>query len=163
MGNEELHEIYEERLNTTSASSFREIRRTAVDLLKERFDERTRNGFYEDLNRGVAVIDREELLWQYLWSFGPMHQRKMDMALGKLPKLENLVKDGFSVVDWGCGQGLATVCLLDFMKARGIDALPDQTRPYSSSRPRSHSKTQCFTLSCAESRMHFLFKSSSMM
>ena len=127
MGNEELHEIYEERLNTTLASSFREIRRTAVDLLKERFDERTRNGFYEDLNRGVAVIDREELLWQYLWSFGPMHQRKMDMALGKLPKLENLVKDGFSVVDWGCGQGLATVCLLDFMKARGIDVLPDQT------------------------------------
>lgn len=127
MGNEELHEIYEERLTTASASSFREIRRTAVDLLKERFDEPTRNGFYEDLNRGVAIIDREELLWQYLWSFGPMHQRKMDMALGKLPKLKNLVKDGFSVVDWGCGQGLATVCLLDFMKARGINALPDRT------------------------------------
>lgn len=63
MGNEELHAIYEERLRTVSASSFGEIRRTAVNLLRERYDEPTRNRFYEDLNRGVAIIDREELLW----------------------------------------------------------------------------------------------------
>ena len=43
MGNEELYAIYEERLRTVSASSFSEIRRTAVDLLKERYDEPTRN------------------------------------------------------------------------------------------------------------------------
>ena len=127
MGNEELYAIYEERLRTVSASSFGEIRRTAVDLLKERYDEPTRNRFYEDLNRGVAIIDREELLWQYLWSFGPMHQRKMEMALEKLPRIADIVKDGFSVVDWGCGQGLATVCLLDFLKSRRVDALPERT------------------------------------
>lgn len=127
MGNEELHAIYEERLRTVSASSFGEIRRTAVNLLRERYDEPARNRFYEDLNRGVAIIDREELLWQYLWSFGPMHQRKMEMALEKLPRIADIVKDGFSVVDWGCGQGLATVCLLDFLKSRGVDALPERT------------------------------------
>lgn len=127
MGNEELHAIYEERLRTVSASSFGEIRRTAVNLLRERYDEPARNRFYEDLNRGVVIIDREELLWQYLWSFGPMHQRKMEMALEKLPRIADIVKDGFSVVDWGCGQGLATVCLLDFLKSRGVDALPERT------------------------------------
>lgn len=127
MGNEELHAIYEERLRAVSASSFGEIRRTAVDLLKERYDELTRNRFYEDLNRGVAIIDREELLWQYLCSFGLMHQRKMEMALEKLPRIADIVKDGFSVVDWGCGQGLATVCLLDFLKSRRVDALPERT------------------------------------
>ena len=127
MGNEELHAIYEERLRTVSASSFGEIRRTAVDLLKERYDEATRDCFYEDLNRGVAIIDQEVLLWQYLWSFGPMHQRKMKMALEKLPRIADIVKDGFSIVDWGCGQGLATVCLLDFLKSRGVDALPERT------------------------------------
>ena len=80
MGNADLHALYEEKLDGALASSFNDIRRTAVSLLKELYDEPTRDGFYADLDRGVAIIDREELLWQYLWSFGPMHQSKLNMA-----------------------------------------------------------------------------------
>jgi hypothetical protein len=30
-----------------------------------------------------------------------------------------------AIVDWGCGQGLATVCFFDFLKSQGI---PNNTR-----------------------------------
>lgn len=127
MKNTNLHVLYEERLRAALASSFDKIRSVAVSLLLERYDESTRNGFYNDLKRGEAVIDREELLWQYLWSFGLMHQGKMNMALDRLPGLREIVGNGFSVIDWGCGQGLATVCLLDYLKGRGVEAVPDRT------------------------------------
>lgn len=136
MGNEELHALYEEKLRSVSTSSFNEIRSVAVKILKERYDEPTRDGFYDDLDRGVAIIDREELLWQYLWSFGRMHQSKMNMALDKLPRLADIVKDGFSVIDWGCGQGLwqRFVCSTS-SKARG--SIPCQKGRSSSSPPNS--------------------------
>lgn len=127
MGNAELHALYEERLNAISAPSFSAMRSTAKELLFEQFDAETRDMLWEELKHGVAIIDREELLWQYLYSYGPMHQSKMNMALEKLPRIAEIVKDGFSVVDWGCGQGLATVCLLDFLREKKIDALPEST------------------------------------
>ncbi|WP_337493119.1 DEAD/DEAH box helicase [Slackia isoflavoniconvertens] len=127
MGNAELHALYEERLNAISAPSFSAMRSTAKELLFEQFDAEAREMLWEELKHGVAVIDREELLWQYLYSYGPMHQSKMNMALEKLPRIAEIVKDGFSVVDWGCGQGLATVCLLDFLREKKIDALPEST------------------------------------
>lgn len=126
MDNEELQKLYVTKLNETSATSFIDIRSVAVSLLK-RYDKQTRDEFYNDLKHGVAIIDREELLWQYLWSFGLMHQSKMEMALEKLPRIADIVRDGFSVVDWGCGQGLATVCLLDFLKRKGVESVPEKT------------------------------------
>lgn len=99
MGNAELHALYEERLNAISAPSFSAMRSTAKELLFEQFDAETRDMLWEELKHGVAIIDREELLWQYLYSYGPMHQSKMNMALEKLPRIAEIVKDGFSVVD----------------------------------------------------------------
>ena len=125
--NDDLHSQYEEELARTSASSFDEVRRAALSLLCNRFDKSERDSLWRELDHGVAVIDREELLWQYLYSYGQMHKQKMEMALNKLPKPADIVKEGYSVVDWGCGQGLATICLLDFLRARGIGSLPEQT------------------------------------
>lgn len=127
MGNDELHRRYVERLEETSTSSFADIRRVAMSLLREEFDEQTRDKLHNDLRHGVAIIDREELLWQYLWSYGLMHQRKMVLALVRLPRIQDIVSEQFSVIDWGCGQGLATVCLLDYLKREGMDVAPEQT------------------------------------
>lgn len=127
MGNDELHRCYVEKLEEAAVHSFAGIRRVAMSLLREEFDERERGELYSELRRGVAVIDREELLWQYLWSYGLMHQSKMELAFSRLHELRDIVSERFSVVDWGCGQGLATMCLLDHLKREGIDAAPEQT------------------------------------
>ena len=125
MGNDELHALYVEELERTRASNFNDIRNAAKTLLVKRYDKPTRDRFWEDLGRGIPAIDREELLWQYLFSYGDMHRKKINMALEKLSNLADIVREGFSIVDWGCGQGLATVCLLDFLKNRRINALPE--------------------------------------
>lgn len=127
MGNAELHAMYEEALGKVDGISFGQIRNIAKSLLLEHFDEDSRNTLWRDLNRGTVVINREELLWQYLYSYGNMHQQKMAMALERIPRLQRALADGYSVIDWGCGQGLATVCLLDHLRAMGIDSLPEQT------------------------------------
>ena len=121
-----LHALYEEKLNKIAEPTFDEIRAVAVSLVCSHYNEIERTGLKNELDRGVAIIDREELLWQYLYSFGQMHQAKMKLALDKFPGLADVVKDGYSVVDWGCGQGLATVCLMDHLKDKKIEALPEQ-------------------------------------
>lgn len=127
MGNLELHNLYEGRLGESSATSFDGIRRVAMSLLRENYSKDERNALYRELKRGTAVIDREELLWQYLWSYGRMHQSKILMALDKLPDLTDILKRGYSIIDWGCGQGLATVCLLDYISSKGIELQPELT------------------------------------
>ena len=125
MGNSELHSQYEQGLSCIPAPSFDSIRNTAISMLS-RFSDAEKQQMYEDLDRGKAIIDREELLWRYLLAFGKKHRRHLDIAFGKLPRPSSVVGDGYSVVDWGCGQGLATVCLLDYLKNKRIDALPKE-------------------------------------
>ena len=67
------------------------------------------------LSSGKTVIEDENRLNCYLVSYGEMHRAKL-MTL--LPKVINPImfsETGVSVVDWGCGQGLATAVFLDHL------------------------------------------------
>lgn len=67
------------------------------------------------------MLDREELLWRYLYAFAPMHMRKMDLALSRMKRVfRELAKESLSVIDWGCGQALASCCLFDFLNDNRI-------------------------------------------
>lgn len=69
---------------------------------------------YPSLHRGKAVLDDEDSLNCYMSAYGQMHTVKMQRVLGRLPAVA--VRDDFEIVDWGCGQGLATICLLDMLE-----------------------------------------------
>lgn len=72
------------------------------------------NELHESLNRGVDVLDSEPLLQMYIYSFGKMHNVKLQYAFEHLQ--ENVVKyKEIEIVDYGCGQGLATICYHDFL------------------------------------------------
>lgn len=63
--------------------------------------------------RGVTPLRSYEELNAYLRSYGNMHYAKLKCALDAIP-FENVV-DGYSridIVDWGCGQAIATISLL---------------------------------------------------
>ena len=73
------------------------------------------------LEHGVVPLDTEQKLNQYLAAYGKMHTEKIRMALDSLDNLEHLLSAPVSVIDWGCGQALATCCFLDWSRKNEID------------------------------------------
>ncbi len=70
---------------------------------------------HESLNRGVDVLDSEPLLQMYIYAFGKMHKAKLQYAFEHMHK--NTVKySEVEIVDYGCGQGLATICYHDYLQ-----------------------------------------------
>lgn len=99
--------------------SFVGMRNTALSLLPK--DKTVLDGLYNDLRRGTDIIDDETHLNMYLRSFGQMHKAKLDAAFSCLPDMQKIFSDELEIYDWGCGQGTATICLLDFLKRKRID------------------------------------------
>ncbi len=104
-----------------SPTSFDGIRDAACKVLRENFTDAEISQMYDELQRGTRILDREELLWRYLWAFESMHSRKLDHAFDTMKRVLSQLKDeSITVVDWGCGQGLATCCLLDYLNRNRI-------------------------------------------
>ena len=75
---------------------------------------------HESLNRGVDMLDSEPLLQMYIYAFGKMHNAKLQYAFNHLHK--NALKyNEIEIVDYGCGQGLATICYHDFLLENHIE------------------------------------------
>ena len=97
--------------------SFVGMRETALSLLPS--DRTKRNKLYDDLKRGKGILDDDDHLNMYLHSFGKMHKAKLDEAFNSLPDKVIFAED-VEIYDWGCGQGTATICLLDFLAEKYI-------------------------------------------
>lgn len=94
--------------------SFKGMRDAAMFCLptdKVRLDQ-----LYNELKRGTDILDDEDHLNMYLRSFGKMHQAKLNTTYKSYPNLGEVVTGEVEVFDWGCGQGIATICLLDYLK-----------------------------------------------
>lgn len=69
---------------------------------------------HESLNRGVDVLDTEPLLQMYIYAFGKMHNAKLQFAFSQTEN--RLIKEEqIQIIDYGCGQGLASICYHDFI------------------------------------------------
>lgn len=78
------------------------------------------NELHELLNKGLDVLDSEPLLQMYIYSFGKMHNAKLQFAFEHLQ--EDVIKyKEIEIVDYGCGQGLATICYHDFLLAHNSE------------------------------------------
>ena len=100
---------YAEELSTISAN-FDSIRSISVRLA----DPQKISG------RGVKIIESERDLYGYLKSFGNMHKAKLQSAFESL-------SDSFSskvnIVDWGCGQGIASMLFIEKYGAETINGI----------------------------------------
>ena len=99
--------------------SFQGMRKTALSLLPT--DPMERDRLYRDLKRGIGILDDDDHLNMYLHSFGKMHKAKLDTAFNCVPNAESLFASDLEIYDWGCGQGTASICLLDFIRSKRID------------------------------------------
>lgn len=93
--------------------SFMGMRAVAQALLpKDRVEQ---DKLYENLDRGKNILDDDDHLNMYLYSYGKMHKAKLDTAFKLIPDFELLLNEDFEIYDWGCGQGTATICFLDYL------------------------------------------------
>ena len=110
---------YKDEISAIRNISFNSIRHIAQDYIMS-LSEQERNDLYESLKRGVELLDSDAQMKCYLYSFGKMHQAKIYRALSCISP-STYTSDGFDIVDWGCGQGLATICFFDYLREHKIE------------------------------------------
>jgi len=74
------------------------------------------------LDRGISPIKTEQDLFIYLKNFGNMHKAKIISALDMLHN--NVFANDIEIIDWGCGQGLATIVFFECFKSQFLNASP---------------------------------------
>jgi len=95
---------------------FNAIREIAVSQLQEI---QNSDEIFRSLGRGVAILEQEEQLFSYLKSYGLMHKAKLLSAFSNFPF--NEIKDNnIEIYDWSCGQGLASIVLLEYLEEKGV-------------------------------------------
>ena len=74
-------------------------------------------GLYDDLKRGTAVLTNNNELNQYIYSYGNMHKAKLDKTYTKLfESLDLYSNNKIEILDYACGQGLASIVLLNYIE-----------------------------------------------
>lgn len=105
---------YAELLTGISAN-FREIRNLCAEL----YSVVASNEIFLSLQRGVKVLTEQNQLLAYLNSYGKMHHAKMMSAIN--PIEQNDLQEELEIYDWGCGQGLASICFLERLNEQEIN------------------------------------------
>ena len=116
---------YIERIHALQNPSFQGIRNIALEQIAN-IPSKERAEIYNSLARGVRLLESHEQLCQYLCSYGNMHEAKIKEALNHIPSNVYAGKN-IQVIDWGCGQGLASICFCDYLKENKIDTTISRT------------------------------------
>ena len=66
---------------------------------------------------GIRLLNSESELNDYLVAFGEIHRAKLMEFLPSIP-FQDFVDTGLILVDWGCGQGVASAVVLDYLRSR---------------------------------------------
>ncbi len=105
---------YEQQIKSISNLSFDDIRRISDELLPVQY--RNRPWQYPGLDRGRAELETDEQAYAYIAAYGIAHRDKVNKAFEYFPF--NVLRQGYEIIDWGCGQGLASICFLDLIRKR---------------------------------------------
>lgn len=108
---------YIEQLYNIQNPSFNSIIELNASLVPLQY--RSRPWQYPGLNHGTAVLTTEEQCNAYIAAYGNMHQGKINEVLDKI-KTNDFANTDLQIIDWGCGQGLATICLFDFFNKHNV-------------------------------------------
>jgi hypothetical protein len=106
-------------LETEYASRLSEVQKDLYEIrnLSSSFYSGVDSIFYS-LGRGVAILTEEQQLYAYFHSYGRMHFAKCKFAFSFLP--EDFFLNTIEIVDWGCGQAMASMSYLDFLQKKDI-------------------------------------------
>ena len=103
---------YRDRINGVNPISFNAV----IDAARLVLPTNIRKAPWIGLEHGVVPLDTEQKLDQYLAAYGKMHVEKIRSCFGALETPDEDLQAPIVVVDWGCGQALATCCLFDWLR-----------------------------------------------
>jgi hypothetical protein len=103
-------------------NNFNSIRQISVKKHRQIND----SNVYYSLQRGVSILSEEKQLFAYMHSFGKMHYEKLITAFEYLPS--EFLSESTNIIDWGCGQAMATMVYLEYLKSKKIDQKINQIR-----------------------------------
>lgn len=78
---------------------------------------------HPELAHGLSLLQSEEGLDCYIGAYGEMHQAKCRAAMQNMPfpPDDDAGRSlSLEIVDWGCGQAIGTICLVDYLKEREL-------------------------------------------
>lgn len=104
------------RLLSQTPKSFDAIRKIAINQLASISDA---DKVYRSLGRGVAILEKENQLYSYLKSYGLMHKAKLTTAFSHF-SFRHLGESEIEIIDWSCGQGMASMVLLEYLREHNI-------------------------------------------
>ena len=96
--------------------TFGDIIRTAVQNVPK--EHQNAPWYCPGLDHGTARLETEAQLCCYLAAYGEMHRGKLECAISQFP-FRNIDKD-CEIIDWGCGQGIASVYMIDQLRRNGL-------------------------------------------
>lgn len=108
---------YKDELNNLTDISFDKILR----LAKDNVPANRKNTPWIGLEHGIKVLDNDGELAQYIAAYGICHREKINAALDTIRNPKEFFLKNLTIIDWGCGQGLATICFYDYMRKLGIE------------------------------------------
>ncbi|MBQ0090763.1 MAG: DEAD/DEAH box helicase [Prevotellaceae bacterium] len=122
------------------------MRDTAISLLPE--DKVERDRIFNGLGRGKAILSDEDQMNMYLLSYGKMHQAKLfDVFDDFYASRPDLFSSAIELYDWGCGQGTASICFLDWLNQKGLKCVVTKinlVEPSESATNRATDVLRCF-------------------
>ncbi len=96
--------------------NFDKIRRVNIDYINTYCDS---DALFCQLNRGVKILEEYDELSQYIFSYSTMHKAKLYSSFDTvIHKLDNQT---INIIDWGCGQALASTLLIDYIKEKQLN------------------------------------------
>jgi len=108
---------YAYQLRHLANPSFDKIRNLAKDFIMK-LPEQLKDELYEEIERGEKQLETEPELMYYLHAFGKMHKAKLNYAFEHLPGTFFEIPE-INIIDYGCGQAVATLCYADFLRKQG--------------------------------------------
>lgn len=107
---------YIEELSKINDVSFDKILRIAKDHVPTN----RKTAPWIGLEHGMKLLENDDELAQYLAAYGQMHREKITAALDTIQVPADYFLKELTIVDWGCGQGLATICFFDYLHTLGF-------------------------------------------
>jgi hypothetical protein len=118
--NSSIESVYESIIETLDKPSFKQILNTVRNNCYCQCPGNNICMPWAGLNHGTDLLKGHKNLCKYLCAYGDMHEKKFISALNAFSDLTEILKSDFSIIDWGCGQGLATVCFFDYLNEHHI-------------------------------------------
>ena len=108
--------VYEERLRQSQCGNLDEIIQMCTSHVPAEYIQSPWT--YEELNHGMGLLQSDVSLDCYMAAYGEMHRIKCQVALQNFPF--DKISGAIEIVDWGCGQGIGTMCMLELLKQHNL-------------------------------------------